>query len=63
MICSISSNGVLYMWDVLRDENWSAFAPDFVELEENIEYEEREDEFDIVRFPPPFWFTFSFAHR
>lgn len=30
-------------------ELWSAYAPNFKELDENEEYEEKEDEFDIVR--------------
>lgn len=49
MIASVSSFGNIYIWTSKREENWSAFAPDFTELEENFEYEEKEDEFDVVR--------------
>ncbi len=36
------------IWSQTAVELWSAYAPNFKELDENEEYEEREDEFDIV---------------
>ncbi|CAG8585480.1 3032_t:CDS:2, partial [Paraglomus occultum] len=48
VIASVSTQAQIYIWATNYQENWSAFAPDFKELEENIEYEEREDEFDII---------------
>lgn len=48
MVAAIGiDSGCIYVWSVERVESWSAFAPDFREVEENAIYEEREDEFDI----------------
>ncbi|EGV63556.1 chromatin binding protein [Yamadazyma tenuis] len=50
--CMIGSNGLeygtIYLWSVDFPQKWSALAPDFVEIDDNIEYEEKEDEFDII---------------
>ncbi|KAM3162704.1 SWD1-like protein [Lachancea thermotolerans] len=48
----IASNGLetgnVYIWSLVISPKWSALAPDFEEVEENIEYREKEDEFDQV---------------
>ena len=44
--CGIETGGI-YLWSIVTPQKWSALAPDFVEVEENVEYIEREDEFDI----------------
>ncbi|URD75467.1 WD domain, G-beta repeat [Musa troglodytarum] len=48
LVVSVSVAGLVYIWAKDYTENWSAFAPDFKELEENEEYVEREDEFDLM---------------
>lgn len=39
--------GRIYVWSVIPEQKWSRLAPDFAQVEENQEYEEKEDEFDI----------------
>lgn len=48
IIVSVSTDGVVHVWAKEYSHAWAAFAPNFSVLEENEEYEEREDEFDLV---------------
>ncbi|WFD35214.1 chromatin binding protein [Malassezia cuniculi] len=48
VIASACTSGDIYLWKTPSTEIWSAYAPGFEELEENVEYEEREDEFDLA---------------
>jgi len=47
VMVTCTKSGLLHIWAKTYSENWSAFAPDFEQLEENVEYVEREDEFDL----------------
>ncbi|WVN89796.1 uncharacterized protein L203_105026 [Cryptococcus depauperatus CBS 7841] len=47
VIASVATSGDVHIWQHSSSDNWAAFAPGFEELEENVEYDEREDEFDI----------------
>ncbi|CCE63562.1 hypothetical protein TPHA_0F00760 [Tetrapisispora phaffii CBS 4417] len=48
----IASNGLesgdIYLWSIVIPPKWSSLAPDFEEIEDNIDYQEKEDEFDRV---------------
>lgn len=44
---TVCSDGKVTLWSNDQSTRWSAFAPEFEELEENEEYEEAEDEFDV----------------
>ena len=47
-IASTTNQGNILIWHSPNPERWGAFAGGFEEVDENVEYEEREDEFDIV---------------
>ncbi|GAA96670.1 uncharacterized protein L969DRAFT_97026 [Mixia osmundae IAM 14324] len=47
IVISASSLGLIHVWVTSTTESWSAYAPGFEELQENVEYQEAEDEFDI----------------
>ncbi|KAG6861495.1 hypothetical protein C0995_015922 [Termitomyces sp. Mi166 len=46
-IISTTKDGNVLLWHSPNPERWGAFAGGFEELDENVEYEEKEDEFDI----------------
>ena len=48
MIASTTNQGTVLVWHYPTPERWGAFAGGFEEGDENVIYEEREDEFDIV---------------
>jgi COMPASS component SWD1 len=48
ILATCGHSGKVLIWAKHYAENYSAFAPNFKELEENEEYMEREDEFDLV---------------
>lgn len=41
-----TSDGLVDIWGPRMD--WTAFAPDFQALQKNVEYVEKEDEFDVI---------------
>ncbi|KAK7342959.1 hypothetical protein VNO80_25918 [Phaseolus coccineus] len=47
IVASVCSTGKVYIWAKDVSENWSAFVPNVEVIEENEEYVEREDEFDL----------------
>jgi hypothetical protein len=45
-LASLSMSGAIYIWAPVRRETWSSFAPGFREIDDNVEYIEREGELD-----------------
>ncbi len=47
LACTSIEAGTVQIWGIEPQQKWSALAPDFTEVTENVEYIEREDEFDV----------------
>lgn len=46
-LASTTKHGNVLIWHYPNPERWGAFAGGFEEVDENVEYQEKEDEFDI----------------
>jgi len=47
LACIGMETGNISVWGIEPTQKWSALAPDFTEVTENVEYVEREDEFGM----------------
>jgi COMPASS component SWD1 len=47
LACTSIETGSIQIWGIEPQQKWSALAPDFTEVTENVDYIEREDEFDV----------------
>lgn len=54
VVCGIEI-GCIYIWFVVSLQKWFVLVLDFVEVEENVEYIECEDEFDIYGQDEIYW--------
>ncbi|CAG8679512.1 18190_t:CDS:2, partial [Acaulospora morrowiae] len=48
VIVSLDEHGAIHTWTTRHKEDWVNWDPEFTEIHDNIVYEEREDEFDII---------------
>ncbi|KAJ3145650.1 chromatin binding protein [Geranomyces michiganensis] len=46
MVASVGVAGVVYLWTASYKQSYTSLVPDFQELDDNLEYVERESEFD-----------------
>ncbi|KAI9105794.1 WD40-repeat-containing domain protein [Phlyctochytrium arcticum] len=53
ILASVGASGDIYIWGAGHMQQYSALAPDFEEMEDNDEYDERESEFDEEPDDPP----------